>query len=221
MTYYIKSFDEFVNEALLAKQIPYILKLKPGDVIFAKESFNIKNDVNFARMSDSFIGKIKMLNSRNMLKDDRSDWGVAEKGDVVSVVLSTGEMAFKGGWSCNIKDKQQDYILTALNILMTDDKIDVRSYNKNNDEERLMVFKNNLFYGQYNGYGPIVNVLSSNIEFSTQEEKSYKYNKVTDELIIYKGFDIETGGGGKIMKIKDASKNDSIEFKDGKLLNMF
>ncbi len=220
---YIKSFDEFVNESLISKQIPFILKLKPGDVIYAKEDYN-HGDIDYSRMSKNFVGKITQLNARNMYKGGFSggtiDWSIAKKDDVIGIVLSDGEIAFQGGWSCNIKDSNKsDYILDGLNILYTDDKIDIRKYNKKSDEERSMVFNSNLYYGSlYQRGTKEVTIKDMDIEFDASTSANFGYDRSSDELIVKNGFSISTGEGGKILKIKNASSNDDIK-RGNKSLN--
>lgn len=223
----IPTLDEYINESVIKEQIPFILDLKPGDVIYATADYT-HNDIDYARMAKNFIGKITQLNSRNMskpepnssLNPDRIDWAVAKKGEVKAVVLANGELSFQAGLSCNIKNiGNHDYVLVGFNILFTDKKIAVRPYNKKNEDERFLVFKANLYYG--GGYfkgDKDVTIENQDVEFNTDMNASYEYNKKDNVLIVKNGFSIKTGEGGKVLKIKDASSNDDIK-RGGKSLN--
>ena len=220
----IPSLDEFINESILSQQIPIILNLKPGDVIYVTDDYT-DADIDFSRMSKTVLGKLKQLNTRNMLKtgDLREDWAIGRKDEVKAVVMSNGKLSFQGGWSANIQDiNKQDFILNGFNILYTDGKINIRKYNKKHFEERLLVFKENLYHGGYNWYGGdnFVKIQSLDIEFDSTVNNSYTYNKESDTLIINNGFSIQTGEGSKILKIKNASANDDIR-RDEKSLNNF
>lgn len=220
----VPSLDEFINESILSQQIPIILSLKPGDVIYVTDDYT-DADIDFSRMSKTVLGKLKQLNTRNMLKtgDLREDWAIGRKDEVKAVVMSNGMLSFQGAWSANIQDiNKQDFILNGFNILYTDGKINIRKYNKKHFDERLLVFKENLYYGGYNWYGgdKFVKIQSLDIEFDSTVNNSYTYNKESDTLIINNGFSIQTGEGGRILKIKNASANDDIR-RDEKSLNNF
>ena len=215
----MKNYEQFINEnlneQLIKNQVPIKLNLNPGDVIIANEDFDFNIDVDYARFSKSFIGKIKQLNTRNMSKGgERSDWGIAKKGDVLAVVMSNGDLSFRSGWSSNIKDMKSDYILLAYNILYNDNKLSVREYNKNNEFERKLVFK----YNRYSWISKTIIVTDLNIEFDTGH-RDYSWNFNDDILYIENGFDTETGKGGIKQKLKNASMNDNIINQDGKKLN--
>ena len=211
----IKGYDSFVNESLFKDQVEIKLDLKPGDVLIAIEDLDFNKDVDYARFADSFMGKIKQFNTRNMAKGgERSDWGVAKKGDVLAIVMSNGELSFPGGWSSNIKNIKTDYILIAYNILFNDGKIKIEKYDKNDDFQRKLVFKYNL----YRWVSKDIIVKDLNIEVDNKFEECY-WDFDKDILYIYNGWDIESGRGGIKQKIINASTRDDIVNEKGKKLN--
>jgi hypothetical protein len=223
----LKKFNEYneMNEKIFQDQYDFNLNLKPGDVIYAKEDISV-NAVDFAKMSKSKIGKISKLNLYNMWTKD--GWGSkyneyaglnGKKDDVLAVVLSNGQVIFKNEQSCNIKDGKDDTILKAYNILLQENKIGIRDYNINNNEERKMVFEKNLNWGASKWFSKNSSkwVQYIDIEFDSSEN-SYNYDFNSDTLIITDAYDIKTGKGNKKQRIHRASKNPDIT-RDGKHLN--
>jgi len=207
----ILTHKDFVNEKIFQDQYEDTINLKPGDVIYAKENFT-NDDIDYSKMSKSKLGQIKQLNARNMMKgaeDYRTDsntgsWNRAKKDDVLAVVLSSGKLAFKSDWSSKINDKD-DAIQIAYNILFNEGKIGIREYDKDNDEERKIVFKNNLRWTYREEW---IVYLDKKIEFKSNYE-SYRYDMKTDDLIIKIGY--ETGSGKSThMRVKNASEKEFI-----------
>jgi len=223
----LKKFNEYneMNEKIFQDQYDFNLNLKPGDVIYAKEDISM-NAVDFAKMSKSKIGKISKLNLYNMWTKD--GWGSryneyaglnGRKDDVLAVVLSNGQVIFKNEQSCNIKDGKDDTILKAYNILLQENKIGIRDYNINNNEERKMVFEKNLNWGASKWFSKNSSkwVQYIDIEFDSNEN-SYHYDFDSDTLIITDAYDIKTGKGNKKQRIHRASKTPDIT-RDGNPLN--
>jgi len=209
----ILTHKDFVNEKIFQDQYEDTINLKPGDVIYAKENFT-NDDIDYSKMSKSKLGQIKQLNARNMMKgaedyrtyNDTIDynWDEAKKGDVLAVVMTSGNLAFKSNWSSNIKDRD-DTIQIAYNILFNEGKIGIREYDKDNDEERKIVFKNNLRWTYREEW---IVYLDKKIEFKSNYE-SYRYDMKTDDLIIKIGY--ETGSGKSThMRVKNASEKEFI-----------
>lgn len=221
----IPTFDEFVNEGLFQEQIPYVLntKLHPGDVLVAAEDFS-PDDIDFAKMSKSKIGRISKLNVQNWYKTDdsfgspeesRKNFFTKKKGELIGVVLSNKDITNSGFFSLNIDDPSS--MEHALNILYTEGKISVEKYNKNNNEQRIQVFNANLRGISWYNKNKYVIDLGRGIEFEPIQP-NYSYTRKQDELIITNGFDTKTGQGVPKQLIKNASKDDKLVV-DGRPLN--
>lgn len=215
----IKKYSSFLNEKLFKDQYDYTLNLKIGSVIYAKEDFNLKKDVDFSKLSFSKIGEISSLNFRNWLKGgydySEKDWYLANKGDILAVVLKNGSLSFtKKGWVSNINDKD-DYILLSYNILYKDNKIGLKDFDKSVDAERKIVFYGNLNYILKNKM-LITEDERYNISF---EKYDCDYSIDNDILYVKNAFDLDTGRGGFKYRIQNASKLDSIKDENNNSLN--
>lgn len=216
---YLKTYESYlVNEKMFKEQIPWILELKPGDVIYAKEDYNEK-DIDYARMSKSKIGKISKLNTINWIKHDKYpddytgkylDYTNANKGDLIAIVLGDGEIRTSGGFVSNIKRiGKEDMMLITFNILLTNDKIEIKQYDIGNDEERKIFFQHNLNkpfnYKEY--------------EIPLYNKKGYinfNYDKSSDILTVDEVYN-KDGEQVASLRLKNASKNKDLT-RDGKYL---
>jgi hypothetical protein len=217
----ILTHKDFVTEKIFQDQYADTINLKPGDVIYALEDFTEK-DLDYSKMSKTKVGQIKQLNARNMLKTYDAGfagadyrWDSAKKGDVLAVVLSSGDLAFKSNWSSNIKDRD-DTIQIAYNILFNEGKIGIREYDKDNDDERKMVFNYNLNITYRN---KLIVDFNHKLDFKATHT-DFDYDLETDELIIKNGYSIYTGIH-VTKKVRNASKieNDFSVKGKGKQIN--
>jgi hypothetical protein len=210
--YRIPSFEDFeVNEGLFKDQVPMTItnKLKPGSVIYA--STNIKPaDVDYARMSDSKIGRVTKLNTSNWYKneggfstDSPDSFYTRKGGELIGVIMSDGCLT---NTNFSIDIHEDSPMLRGLNLLFHDNKIEIGTYDKHDEAERKSVFKYN-FYNTFRGKDIVIKDL--NIEFeSNSKDAGYMSDK--DLLTLEKPYDVLTGEQKPGQKIKNASKRDDI-----------